>query len=331
MADYMKQDKAHRGIPGRINSVDHGKFPHFEIAQRFTERQKGGFTLIELLAVVFILAVLAVTLLPALAGTRQNSEVVQCLSNQRQLSVAWMMYARDNNDYLVPNRGLNGAGGSFGGGPQQSSRFQVGGPNADWCPGNMEDASEAGGGSQFLGGDKYSEWIQAGLLYAYINNINVFHCPADHNIVPHGGGGFTGPALRTYSMNCWVAPMDNPGYVIYPWKGLNGYLAYSKLSSFTRPRPAKTWVFIEESPYTIDDAFFAVDPTTPTLWYNSPAVLHGNASVLAYADGHTDAHRWTDNNMIHLNSMTPAYASGGDLAWFIEASTAPTSASSTWP
>jgi prepilin-type N-terminal cleavage/methylation domain-containing protein len=327
----MKQDKAHRGIPGRITSVDHRKFPHFEIAQRFMERQKSGFTLIELLAVVFILAVLAVTLLPALAGTRQNSQVVQCLSNQRQLSVAWMMYARDNNDNLVPNRGLNGQGlPGFGGGPQQSSRFQVGGPNADWCPGNMQDPAEVQAGAQFLGSDKYSEWIQAGLLYPYINNINVFHCPADHSIVPHGAGAFQVPALRTYSMNCWVMPMDNPGYVVYPWKDVPGYLTYTKQSGFTRPGPAKTWVFIEESPYTIDDGFFAVDPTTPTLWYNSPAILHGDASVLAYADGHSDAHRWTDNNMIN-NGVGAATASGGDLTWFIEASTAPTFSSSTWP
>jgi prepilin-type N-terminal cleavage/methylation domain-containing protein len=294
--------------------------------------QQKGFTLIELMVVIATIAVLAAMLLPALGGTRQNSEVVQCLSNQRQLSVAWMMYARDNNDYLVPNRGLVGQGlPSYGGDPRLSARFQVGGPNADWCPGDIQDTAEVQSGTQFLGSDKYSEWIQAGLLYAYINNINVFHCPADHSIVPHGATSIQTPALRTYSMNDWVVPMDNAGYVVYPWKGQNGYLVYSKLSSFTQPGPAKTWVFIEESPYTIDDAFFEVDPTTPKTWYSCPAVLHGNASVLAWADGHTDAHRWTDNNMINVKGVGAATASGGDLAWFIEASTAPTSASSTWP
>ena len=43
-----------------------------------------------------MLALLAAMLLPALAGTRQNSQVIGCLANQRQLAAAWIMYARDN-------------------------------------------------------------------------------------------------------------------------------------------------------------------------------------------------------------------------------------------
>ena len=144
----------------------------------------------------------------------------------------------------------------------------------------------------------------------YINNINVFHCPADHSIVPRGGGPFTAPALRTYSMNSWVQPMDAPGYAAdtMAWV-LHGYHVYTKLSDMARPGPSKTWVFIEENPYSIDDAFFAVDPRETTTWYNSPAVLHGNASVLAFADGHSDAHRWTDQFMITATPASP----GGNI------------------
>jgi prepilin-type N-terminal cleavage/methylation domain-containing protein len=289
-----------------------------------------GFTLIELLVVIAIIAILAAMLLPALGKAKQRAQAMQCLDNQKQLILAWVMYAGDNNDNLVPNRGLNGQSLPYSGNPLQSPNYQVGGQNADWCPGNMQDPPEVQAGSGFLGGDKYSEWIQAGLLYPYINNINVFHCPADHTTVPLSAP-VKAPEMRTYSMNDWVMPMDSPGYVVYPWKDVPGYLTYTKQSGFTRPGPTETWVFIEESPYTIDDAFFAVDPTTPTLWYNSPAVLHGQSSVMAWADGHSAIKKWTDNNMMNVKGVGAATALGGDLTWFIEASTAPSSPSSTWP
>ena len=74
----------------------------------------------------------------------------------------------------------------------------------------------------------------------------------------------------------------------------------------TRPGPSKTWVFIEESPYSIDDGFFALDPRDATKWYNSPAVLHGTSSVLAYGDGHSAVRQWTDTSMINEKPATPS-------------------------
>ena len=92
----MNANRFHCGLSERVKAVD------------AMEAQKTGFTLIELLVVVASIAVLAVTLLPALAGTRQNSQVIGCLANQRQLAAGWIMYAQDNRDVLAPNRGLNG-------------------------------------------------------------------------------------------------------------------------------------------------------------------------------------------------------------------------------
>jgi type II secretory pathway pseudopilin PulG len=310
-----------------------GSFPSARLTnnQDMQDRyHQEGFTVIELLAVLVMLALLAVTLLPALAGTRQNSQVIGCLANQRQLAAAWMMYARDNNDVLVPNRGLAGANGvAYGGDPRQEPQLQPGGANADWCPGNLENTQDTVPGTMYPGGSKYSWWIQAGLLYPYINNIGVYRCPADRSTVPRGY--FQAPSLRTYSMNAWVQPMDAPGYSTAIWLGITGYNAYTKLSNMARPGLSKTWVFIEENPYSIDDGFFAINPTRPTIWYNSPAVLHGDASVLAFADGHSDTHRWTDQSMITATPSTPggnvdnwpADPNSGDLPWLISVSTAP--------
>ena len=71
------------------------------LPQRTAAKQK-SFTLIELLVVIAIIAILAGMLLPALQQARERSRAAQCLSNQKQLGAATMMYVGDNRDYFYP-------------------------------------------------------------------------------------------------------------------------------------------------------------------------------------------------------------------------------------
>ena len=235
-------------------------------APRPQRRIQDGFTLIELLVVIAIIAILAGMLLPALAKAKAKGNGIMCLNNTKQLMMSWKLYVDDQNGKIPPAYSSNPNFNSWAYG------------NLDWNTANRDNWDV----TNTLG--KGSIWRYTGMTQ------KIYKCPADTFLTLGANGK---PRIRSNSINSWVGMHDGqPTWFgnSPPWR------MFLKDSDFVQP--SDTWVFVDEHPDGINDAFF-VAGYGATQWGDFPASYHNRACGFSFADGHAEIRKWISSTSVY--------------------------------
>jgi prepilin-type N-terminal cleavage/methylation domain-containing protein/prepilin-type processing-associated H-X9-DG protein len=270
----------------------------------YSWRARSGFTLIELLVVIAIVAILAGMLLPALSKAKAKGQGIKCMANNRQLGLAWLLYADDNQDRLVRNIPFN---------PDPL------GPNGCWADGWEDFTANNRDNTNVL-------LLTRAKMGPYSASSGIYKCPADHYACKEGGQ--SAPRIRSNSMNAYLEGFGFSTSASGKSNWYPKYRCYNKTSDIVAPPPSELWVMVDEHPDSINDGWLIVDADTPNAWGNDlPASYHNGACGFNFADGHSEIHKWLESTTaapIHQtqHGNFPGTANDRDIKWTLTHATA---------
>ncbi|MHC4855768.1 MAG: type II secretion system protein [Planctomycetota bacterium] len=235
------------------------------------ERMKTkGFTLIELLVVIAIIALLLSIVMPGLNMAKQKAASAACLSNAKQLSVAWYMYTEDNDGRICSSHTKNKYG---------------------WVRNPIDDRGETMSNNQLspaVTDEDEIRGIEAGVLFDYYEAADVMHCPADKIRVSKYDGT---KIFRSYSMPAYLYPSDSESRLTV--KRLTNITATGSRIMLVEEADGRNY---NSGPWSFGAPGWSSGgvtvPQGEYRWWDPMAVNHGDASILGFCDGHAEVKKW---------------------------------------
>ena len=282
-----------------------GRDTPLKVALAFRRR---GFTLIELLVVIAIIAILAGLLLPALSQAKSRAQEIKCLSNMKQLQLAWYTYSTDYQDAMPGN-----------------DAYGVSKEDLVWAPGAMTFEVETSE-SVFFSTVTNRALLETNILGSigpYLGNSSVYRCPADKSYIILKGQRYD--RVRSYAANSYIGshsrgqPPSNTG------------LNYPKYASVNGISPSDIWGIIEEHEGSLGDSEFSNISRNLFVydsWTSLPSARHRKGCNLSFVDGHVERHRWLEKSTLvpvyrsRLGTIIPTSGQKRDLQWLTEHATA---------
>jgi prepilin-type N-terminal cleavage/methylation domain-containing protein/prepilin-type processing-associated H-X9-DG protein len=248
--------------------------------------KRTAFTLIELLVVIAIIAILMAVLIPALNVAKEQGRGISCSSNQKTLSLAYIMYASENDGTVCGGWALSS---TVNGVPPWVM------PPLDYSGGTIVPMPSGPVTRQ----QRYNG-LKEGVLYPYVKDIRAYHCPGDNRITrgTSRGMGLENLIYRSYSLTDYMRATEPKDP--------------KKLFAFKEQ--ALKMLFVEDiydgSAGNHNHAGWSYEPHTGTLW-DPLGIFHSDACTFSFMDGHAERKKWQDKRtVVYCMSRAEAAAKG---------------------